>query len=107
MSLHVTKIHCLTGEFHGKFHEEKKTILHESMNVKLRKIVSRCSLLLLRIAYLSAMKQRPLKLLVTQDTVSASTRSVVNEKIYFSTKLEVNKTYYNRRLQSLYLKSAV
>ena len=29
MSLHVTKIHCLTGEFHGKFHE-KKTILHES-----------------------------------------------------------------------------
>lgn len=70
-----------TGEFHGKFHEEKKTILHESMNVKLRKIVSRCSLLLLRIAYLSAMKQRPLKLLVTQDTVSASTRSMVNENI--------------------------
>lgn len=24
MSLHVTKIHCLTGEFHGKFQEEKK-----------------------------------------------------------------------------------
>lgn len=78
MSLHVTKIH-------GKFHEEEKRYCtnRESMNVKLRKIVSRCSLLLLRIAYLSAMKQRPLKLLVTQDTVSASTRSVVNEKNIF------------------------